>query len=125
MGSPHSVYSCRFCRRRLWLSDQILERPFAPVGIVCSNCKRFATYSLDKNSPYYDGTAKREYSVPVVTTSLGARRCVEANCKTPLLLFALTSLPIEEEEKRREVDGWIWDDLKCPSGHLIIKPDRL
>ena len=57
---------------------------------------------------------------PVFSGWLG---CVERGCETPLPLFSLVSIPIEDEERRKELSTWQWDGLKCPSGHSIEKPD--
>lgn len=135
-GSPHYLFYCRDCEAPILLRAETLAQPSGPqvfrstaflsLAVVCPHCKRVRSYSLDKASPNYDPMGK--LVAPDKTSnamSAGWLRCDEENCQTPLPLFSLASVPIDDEARRALLATWIWGDVKCPSGHPVPKPEKL
>jgi hypothetical protein len=92
------------------------------VGIVCFNCKYAETYALETNSRFYDSTAYYGQSDMDVGMFIGMVACDAPACTTLLPLFFSRHVPTDQEEKSQEVNAWIWDRLKCPSGHSVPQP---
>jgi hypothetical protein len=117
----HYVFGCRGCVNRLWIP--IEEHQAASVGLVCDQCKRVASYSLDDSSHNYDPTgesAESESRFDVM--ALGTLRCGDGTCESPLPMFALRPLSVDSDERLAELRTWIWLDVKCSEGHQITNP---
>jgi hypothetical protein len=122
----HYVFGCRGCRNRLWLPIGIVEQQADSVGLVCDQCKRVASYSLNINSPNYDRTGAWADAESVFNVmSPGAMRCEDRTCESPLVIFALSPLSMDFDERLAELRTWLWLDLKCPRGHKITRPGYL
>ena len=122
----HYVFGCRGCRNRLWLPIEIVEQQADSMGLVCDQCKRVASYSLNINSPNYDRTGARADAESAFNVmSPGAMRCEDRTCEFPLVIFALRPLSMDFDERLAELRTWLWLDVKCPRGHRITRPDYL
>jgi hypothetical protein len=51
-------------------------------------------------------------------------KCAEHNCPTPLKVIAPRNHALTPKEKEKDVSTWEWDELRCPSGRLIPKPQK-
>jgi phage FluMu protein Com len=120
------VFGCRGCENRLWLPVEIVEQQADSVGLVCDQCKRVASYSLDENSPNYDRTgALADAESDFEVMSPGPVRCEDRTCESPLVIFTLRSLSMDFGERLAELRSWSWLDVKCPRGHKISRPSYL
>jgi hypothetical protein len=130
MASLHYTFECR-CTRPILVEADKLEDVIAPiplrtaridvVGIVCANCKRVRTYSLDEN-PHPPAIVDKRSPTYMFAGWLG---CDDGGCKTKLPLFSLTAIPADPKGKNTELASWRWEEaLRCPDGHSIKTPPK-
>ena len=46
-----------------------------------------------------------------------------AGCEHLVPLYG-PPMSMNDAERKRELDSWNWDDLKCPEGHRIPRPSE-
>jgi len=51
-------------------------------------------------------------------------KCEERSCRTPLRVIAVRRIAMSNEEIAKDVATWEWDELRCPTGNLILKIDN-
>src|SRR5438128_6451608 len=105
--APSHVLGCGNCPNRLWLplSFPLSGSPWW-VAVVCPRCKRVRTYSLD-GSKLHDGPPSS-----LVRLTITGLRCEMAGCEHLVPLYG-PPMSMNDAERKRELDSWNWDDLKC------------
>ncbi len=51
-------------------------------------------------------------------------QCAETGCDTPLAVISPRKSAMSPAEIEADVATWEWDELLCPKGHRIPKPER-
>jgi hypothetical protein len=95
------------------------------IAARCDMCKSVETYILH---PQIEGhnpkdramATSQHHGVPVHVTNL---ECVTEGCGILLPLFARWTPASTGQERLDEISTWRWENLKCPQGHSIPKPD--
>jgi|SRR5579864_1152141 len=83
----------------------------ASVALACHRCKQVKVHALKDTAVLFPVT-------PVYVFSK-ALECGEKSCRTPLIVVAVRSDGISNEEIEKDAASWKWGDLRCPSGNLI------
>jgi hypothetical protein len=129
----HYLFHCKNCDAPIVLHAGTLGRPFEPqavrtndsqsVAATCFQCKHIGSYSALGTSPDYDSRWQALAPPQNVNTEFfGWLECEDRVCRTPLPLFSPVTATMAAEEREAEIAAWIWDGLRCPSGHTIRKP---
>ena len=128
-------FYCPNCRERILLPHESLvsmhklrlsqTSDIPHVAFPCPHCKQLRAYSLHPNSP-----AEAENSDVILIPPPGIPllclawlRCVEETCEIRVQLLAPWNETTTVEERKSDIDIWIWDHLLCPQGHSIRKPN--
>lgn len=135
---PHYLFHCRnhdcgvpilLRVEMLWQQPGIQE--FHTTGIlslalVCPRCRQVRSYSMVKESPNYDPTAKLVTQDQISDAHIaGKLQCVGESCGFRLPLFALESIPIDYEDRQKILAAWEWKEVRCHKGHPVAKPKIL
>lgn len=131
----HYEFVCKGCGGPIILHAQTLGWPFEPqaarttyassVAVACYRCKQIRTYAGDKNSADYTPFQRRSPDRILETDPVILLKCAGENCRVPIWLFSPVTATMTAEAKAAEIESWIWDDLKCPAGHPILKSQNL
>lgn len=133
----HFLIHCSNCGFPFLLPADTLEELFGDpnslpnnalaVGIVCNQCKCADRYFLDRKHPQYNPKdqawildARSEDTV-----LLAMLECEDGSCESRLPLFAYWNPDTSAEERSADSLTWRWENLKCPEGHVIPRPEGL
>lgn len=93
---------------------------------VCPSCKLAGIYSEDKESPYYD--PRVDVVSGIQNKALDREGWLECEagdqCPTPVAIYVAASFPHTLEQWREEIATWTWEELHCPSGHRLRRPNK-
>ena|ERR1700726_4423688 len=133
--SLHFSIHCDDCGIPMLLPAHVIHEPFSnpdsqpndsvAIGAACPSCLRLERYFLQIDHPYHNPRHKafEVGTQPLDTIHVSTLKCVVETCKSRLPLFAQWNPDTTAEERKSEIaEGWMWERLKCPEGHLILKP---
>jgi hypothetical protein len=129
------IFHCRCAKPLVIQVDRLVPRGSGPevrsreihhVVAVCPDCKFAGIYSADKDSPHYDPQVRVVGGIQNATLDrAGWLECERGDqCPTPIALFLRANFPNELEAWRSEIAAWTWEDLHCPSGHQLRRPQK-
>jgi hypothetical protein len=131
----HHFLNCKDCCMPIMLLAETIQPLFADqehlanqshaIAVRCDMCKSVETYILHRQVEGHNPKDRvmatpDDYGVPVHVTTL---ECVTERCRTLLPLFARWTPSTTEKERIAEISTWRWENLKCPEGHSMPKPD--
>ena len=135
MHIPYLVFHCKKCRRRIQFPQATIEGPLEhlvhpskdlpPVSLSCGECGFVCTYVLPKD-PLPTGTedtVEYQQQRPVLGFERELR-CAQLDCRAPLRVTAPRKSAMTPEEQEEDVSTWEWDELRCPKGHPIPRPNK-
>jgi hypothetical protein len=116
----------RFPLRTILEATKYRGNEIDSVALACEHCKHVDIYSLKAESPAPNGSEDRVERPPTVEIQIHGfikfLDCEDRRCRTPLLVIAPRSLATTDAEDEAYASAWEWDELRCPNGHLILKP---
>ena len=129
----HCCLYCRWCGACVLLPHESLGLAFAHpsirslqvrgIGSVCEFCHHVSAFSLFRGSAGFDTRNKVIAAEPSGKTILVDKlKCVESTCESPLHLFVSWEGDVSVERLKKRAIEWLWDELKCTSGHIIRRP---
>jgi len=132
--NPYCLFPCAKCGSSTLLPFATLQTPmtdlnnpssdFPAVAVSCPECKYVATHQVKRAGVFQEGSGDRlvwldrdqDYGFAAQL------ECEMEDCGERLTVFAPRSRQMSPEEKAADVATWHWDELRCPSGHVIQKP---
>jgi len=134
---PHFLIHCSNCGVPFLLPADALKELFddpdslpngtLAVGAVCHHCKFVDRYFLDRKHPQYNPKnqawildTRSEDTVLVAILECGAE-----GCESRLPLFAYWNPSTSAEARAADSLMWRLENLKCPEGHVIPRPEGL
>jgi hypothetical protein len=129
----HCLLQCHYCRASIDIPHGSLGHIFsspehrttdAPAVVVaCHLCKRLQTFepSIPTNSvELVLGQAELRLR-SLDTVHVADLECEAEDCQVLLPLFAQWRPDTSEQERRADIETWVWDGLRCPQGHEIVR----
>lgn len=109
----------------LFADPERLPNQHHAIVARCGTCKSVETYILH---PQIEGYNPKDRPMGDTllhgdTVRVTNIECVAERCGILLPLFAVWTPSTTEEERLAEISTWRWENLKCPKGHSIPKPD--
>jgi hypothetical protein len=96
------------------------------VALACPRCSLVDRYTLHKKFPGYNpknqAVPMRPWADVVFAEPL---QCVVETCKSRLPLIAAWKPTTTAAERRANIETWNWENLTCPKGHRIERPELL
>lgn len=134
MDVPYSVMHCKLGHRTQFPQSTI-EPPFAhlanpsksrlSVTLSCCVCSRVDNQVIRSLPSRIDTEDTVEYQTERPARGFVRElECDEKDRCTPLKVFAPRNSAMSREEIERDVSTWEWDELHCPSGPLISRPQK-
>ena len=106
--------------------DPALRTIDAPVAVVvCPYCKQVQTCQYPEAKDGEPLPSDRVVGLPhcVDWVRVGSLQCEVEGCTPPLPLFAQWGSETTSAEARAaDIKTWVWDGLRCPTGHSIPQP---
>ena len=128
--TSHCCFVCRWCGSPILLPHDRMGLPFAnpsvrrievrTIATVCGSCHLVGNFSLFRGCPGFD-TRHKLVPAPVAGTTLLVEwlKCDAPGCPFQVPLFVNFESGLSEDDKTRLSAKWIWQTLKCMSGHSI------
>ena len=131
---PHVALHCVNCGATSLLPWHMLSQPFEgpdrpprdarAIGLACPVCKQVRTHFLNEKHPKHDpkSTVVLLENRRVNTVHVCTLKCVAADCRTPVPVFAQRTLATTVQEHEADALTWTWEHLCCPKGHRTESP---
>ena len=131
----HYSFSCKKCSEPIlfysepfgWPSDlptlsNIMQT--GSVAVPCGGrCARVKSYSLLETSPDYAPEGRSVVLSGIEHTEFFRwLECTDSACPFRLPLVSAMYTPLDGKWREDMIARWIWDELRCPAGHLIRNP---
>ena len=134
MEIPYIVVHCKRGHRTQF-PQETSESPFEhladpskgalSIAVSCGVCKRVENHTIEKRATHIGTEDTVEYQTRRAAYGFVRKlRCAETGCPFPLTVIAPRNAAMTREEQEVDVSTWEWDELRCPKGHLIPKPER-
>jgi hypothetical protein len=107
----------------LWHLDEAPEGNYVPADAVAVPCHHCKHVQLIIRGDLAVGRVKVA-SNPLETVFLEVwLRCEGSGCGfRPAPVYAQWLPAATAEERKAEIEAWIWDGLRCPQGHPVLNP---